>query len=269
MKRTTLFALFLSLSALTLASTAAEPIRALLITGGCCHDYYHQSRAITSGSRKIANIDWTVVLEGNGTTTHKAKIYEKADWAKGYDVVIHNECFARVTDVDWIHNITDAHADGVPAVVIHCAMHTYRDIEDNAWRQFLGVTSKHHEHQSEKKIVREAHDHPIMKHFPAEWTCKNDELYIIEKVWPKTTILANGIATGKKNLGEKHAGFWVNQWGNARVFGTTYGHSNTTFDDPVFIDTVTRGILWAADKLDDDGNPKPGYQIGKPKKIKK
>jgi hypothetical protein len=32
--------------------------------------------------------------------------------------------------------------------------------------------------------------------------------------------------------------------------------------DPVYLDLVTRGLLWACDKLDKDGKPKAGY--GKP-----
>ena len=32
--------------------------------------------------------------------------------------------------------------------------------------------------------------------------------------------------------------------------GTTYGHSDATFDDPVFIRMLARGILWAAGKED-------------------
>ncbi|MBL9199544.1 MAG: hypothetical protein JNL39_03515, partial [Opitutaceae bacterium] len=40
---------------------AAAPIRALLITGGCCHDYDLQSKAYIEGSKKFAAIAWTVV----------------------------------------------------------------------------------------------------------------------------------------------------------------------------------------------------------------
>ena len=29
-------------------------------------------------------------------------------------------------------------------------------------------------------------------------------------------------------------------------FGTTFGHSDETFQDPVFLNYVCRGILWAA-----------------------
>ena len=41
----------------------------------------------------------------------------------------------------------------------------------------------------------------------------------------------------------------ANTFGSARVFGTTYGHSDETFKDPVFIDLLARGLTWAASKL--------------------
>jgi type 1 glutamine amidotransferase len=49
---------------------------------------------------------------------------------------------------------------------------------------------------------------------------------------------------------KKHPVFWTNQYEKSRVFGTTYGHSNATFEDPVFVKTLGRGILWAAGKLE-------------------
>jgi type 1 glutamine amidotransferase len=38
---------------------------------------------------------------------------------------------------------------------------------------------------------------------------------------------------------------WVNGFGKARVFGTTFGHSDATFQDPVFLEMLSRGFLWA------------------------
>ena len=40
------------------------------------------------------------------------------------------------------------------------------------------------------------------------------------------------------------------------------GHSNTTMESPVYLDLVTRGLLWACDKLNEDGTPKAGYGPG-------
>ena len=69
---------------------------------------------------------------------------------------------------------------------------------------------------------------------------------MIEKVWPEKTVLA----TSKSEKTDKdHPVFWINKFGKARVFGTTYGHSNGTFEDAVFLKALTRGTLWAAGKL--------------------
>jgi type 1 glutamine amidotransferase len=44
---------------------------------------------------------------------------------------------------------------------------------------------------------------------------------------------------------------WVNQYGKTRVFCTTLGHNTATVADPRYLQLVTRGMLWACDKLDD------------------
>ncbi len=99
-----------------------------------------------------------------------------------------------------------------------------------------------------------------MAGFPSTWTSPRDELYVIEKVWPNTTVLA----TGKSERdGKTHAAFWAGNYGKARVFGTTFGHGSATFDDEVFIDTVTRGLLWATHRITPDGKPTAGYEARK------
>jgi type 1 glutamine amidotransferase len=224
---------------------AEQAIKALVITGGCCHNYEYQSKALTEGISKSVKVDWTVVNEGGNGTKAQISLYDNPDWAKGYDIVIHNECFADTTDEDYVKKITSAHKAGVPAMVIHCAMHTYRAAAFDDWRQFLGVTSKHHEHQSRYPVKIVAHDHPIMKGFKADWVTPMDELYIILKLWPTATALATSVS---EKSGEAQPVVWVNQYGEARVFGTTYGHSDDTFGDPVYIDLLTRGFKWATDK---------------------
>jgi len=263
-----LLAALLSIALLLGPAVAAQaeekpaPIKVLLITGGCCHDYAYQSRKLSAGSAAIARVEWKVLQDPRKGTKGKIDLYEKEDWAKGYDVVVHNECFANTTDEVYIRKITNAHKAGVPAVVIHCAMHTYRAARIDDWREFLGVTSTHHEHQSRYTVTPTDKKHPIMKHFPAEWKTPKDELYVVKKVWPNTRPLA---VSKSEKTGKAHPVFWVTKFGKARVFGTTFGHGSATFDDKVFIDTVTRGMLWACDKLGDDGKPKAGYAAVKKK----
>lgn len=240
------------LSALTISAkpekdAKEKPLKALLITGGCCHDYEFQSKALTLSSEAAANINWTVHNKGGKGTKAQIELYNDPSWAKAYDVVVHNECFAGTKDPAYIQKILAGHKDGTPAVVVHCAMHTYRAMETDDWRKFLGVTSKHHEHQSNYPVKIEKSDHPIMKKFPADWVTPKDELYIIEKTWPNTTVLA----TSKSEKSKKpQPVIWTNDYHGTRVFGTSYGHSNGTFGDQTFLDLLTNGILWSAGRLE-------------------
>ncbi|TWU04374.1 ThuA domain-containing protein [Stieleria varia] len=225
-------------------SLAQKPLSLLLITSGCCHDYDFQTKSMQLAFEKQGvEANWTVVNEGGTGTKAEIEFYNNPDWAKGFDVVIHNECFAGTTNPEYIRKVTSPHHAGVNAVVIHCAMHTYRDATIDDWREFLGVTSRRHEHQSNYEIKVVAADHPIMKSFPDGHKTAKDELYVIEKTWPNTTVLAT---SKSERDGKVYPVLWTNQYGKARVFGTTYGHSNETFQDQVFLDALVRGTVWAA-----------------------
>ena len=242
--------LFLLVSSLTASSPADESLKVLLVTGGCCHDYKFQTeKMMEAGKRNGLAIEWKVVNEGGTGTEAQIDLYDSPDWAEGFDVVIHNECFANTADPDYIRKITEAHKKGAHSVVIHCAMHTYRAAKIDDWREFLGVTSRHHEHQSNYPVRVVAKEHPIMKGFPKDYVTPRDELYIIKHVWPKTKTLA---VSYSEKTEEPQPVFWVNEYGKARVFGTTYGHSNATFSDEVFQDTLMRGVLWAAGRLTEE-----------------
>jgi type 1 glutamine amidotransferase len=226
---------------------SGRPLKALIITGGCCHNYKFQSEALKEALTKAADVEVTVVNEGGTGTRAEIDFYKNRDWAAPYDVVIHNECFADTTNEDYIKSITATHKAGKPAMVIHCAMHTYRAAKFDDWREFLGVTSRHHEHMSNYPVKSAAKDHPIMKDFPETWTTPKDELYIIEKVWPKTTPLATSVS---EKTGKEQPVIWVSDYNGTRVFGTTYGHSDETFRDPVFLNLLGRAFVWSAGKLE-------------------
>jgi type 1 glutamine amidotransferase len=241
-----LLSVVLLLSAAPARGADPEPLKLLLVTGGCCHDYPFQALAMREAFKEAGvSVQWTVVNEGGKGTRAMIDLYDNPEWAEGFDVVIHNECFADTDDADYIRKITKPHAAGANAVVIHCAMHTYRSAKIDDWRELLGVTSRRHEHQSRYGVDVTSTDHPIMAGFPSDYRSAMDELYIIEKVWPNTEVLAT--STSEKT-GEKQPVFWTNRYGKGRVFGTTYGHSEETFRDPVFLRTLVRGTLWAADR---------------------
>ena len=170
------------------ADEATAPIKALLVTGGCCHDYPFQTRQyIQAAKDRGVDVEGTVVMEG-GTGTSA-------------------------------------------------------EIDD--WREFLGVTSRRHEHQSLYEVVVAGDGHWITANIPEGYKTPMDELYVIEKVWPNTQVLAT--STSEKT-NESHPVIWTNTYGEARVFGTTYGHSVDTFSDATFLDVIVRGLQWAAER---------------------
>ncbi|MFM9961311.1 MAG: discoidin domain-containing protein [Planctomycetaceae bacterium] len=241
--------LILTQTSLRAADKPVPPLRALLITGGCCHDYDAQKEIIAKGLQLRANIDVTVVRQGESSTTAKIPLYEAKEWSQGFDVVIHDECFADVKDQAWVDNILKPHRDGLPGVVIHCAMHCYRDGRDE-WFKFCGVTSRMHGAAYPHEVLNRDAAHPIMSGWGAAWANPAGELYWIEKVWPTAHPLASA---KNRERGTEEVCVWTNEYGEkkTRVFGTTLGHHNETVSDPKFLDLLTRGTLWACGKLDD------------------
>lgn len=239
------------------AADEPKPIRALLVTGGCCHDYAKQKEILTQGISARAPVQWTIVHEGGASLDHKVSIYSKSDWAKPFDVVVHDECFADVKDKEFVEAILKPHHEGVAAVNLHCAMHSYRT-GTNMWFDFVGLTSTGHGPQLPIEITFQDEKHPITRGLSG-WTTIKEELYNNKKIGESTVPLAQG-----KQGNTQAAVVWVNTYGKGRVFGTTLGHNNETVADARYLDLLTRGLLWACDKLQADGTPKTGYAAPKP-----
>lgn len=246
------------------APSSTKPLRALMVCGGCCHDYEAQKKILSEGITARANVEWTIVHEGIPSPGHDARdvrvsIYEKPDWWKGYDVVVHNECFGAVADDKFVENIAAAHKAGVPGVFLHCSTHSYRAATTDEWRMAIGMTSHSHEKKRDLEVEVVNGQHPVMIGFPTKWHDAQDELYKNEKVWPNVTPLAKAYGQDTK---QDHFVIWVNVYNDTRTFTTTLGHDDATMSDPVYLDLVTRGLLWSCGKLNDDGTPKAGYGPG-------
>ncbi|MCW1885391.1 ThuA domain-containing protein [Luteolibacter flavescens] len=255
------------LGAFTLSAHAQQPkpLKVMLITGGCCHDYKTQTEILKKGLEERINVTVDQVHVDDGSTKPALPIYGNPDYAAGYDLVIHDECAADVKDVETVKGVLKPHIDGTPAVALHCAMHSYRVGEihrkatkedDKMWFDLLGLQSSRHGQQKPIEIKFTDTAHPVTKG-AKDWTTVNEELYNNVDVH-KT---ASPLATGKQD-GEKDAVVvWTNLYGpkKTRVFATTIGHNNDTVGDARYLDLVAKGVLWATDKLDAQGRPKAGF----------
>lgn len=263
-----LFSLFASAS--LVFAGPAKPIRALLIAGGCCHDYENQKRIISEGLSQRFPVEWTIIhdvnmVDGKDTAAvkdHLSSAYAKEDWAKGFDVVVHDDCYGAIKDQELIARISKAHKDGVPAVFLHCAMHSYRTAENaDLWRELIGVKSVFHEKAAVMEVKPVEAKHPVMVGFPATWSTPDpDELYRVEKLWDTATVLGSVYSTQAK---AENPVIWVNKVGDVRTFSTSLGHTTKTVEATEYLDLVGRGLLWVCGKLEADGKPSAGYEAPK------
>ena len=235
------------------AQESAKPIRALLVIGGCCHDYAKQKDILADGIKARANIEVTVAYDPDKGQGHLNPVYQSPEWAKNFDVVIHDECSANVKDKQIVDRILDPHREGLPAVLLHCGMHCYRVPKSDEWFKFTGLSTASHGAQKPIEITFNQ-SNPITKNLK-NWTTINEELYKEDKLHSTATSLAKG-QQGKDN----YVCVWTNMYNDkTRVFSTTLGHNNETVADPRYLDLVTNGLLWATGHLTDAGAPAPGY----------
>ncbi|MEX2601240.1 MAG: ThuA domain-containing protein [Balneolaceae bacterium] len=241
--------LILILFLIQLSCTAQEqPIRALLVTGGGWHDYETQERLLTEGiSERLGDqIEWTIVHEGDGEPDYHVSIFQEENWAEGYDVVVHNTGFGRVTDPDYVEQFVRYH-QGTPAVLIHASIHSYRYAEPaDPWFDFMGFQSMFHEGQRSFEVENIAESHPVMAGFPETWNSPADEVYVVEQIRGDIVPLAR--AYGEETE-EYHPVAWTHEYNGTNVFATTLGHNNETFEDAHFLDMIANGVLWATGRL--------------------
>ena len=255
----------------------SKPIRALLITGGCCHDYAQQKDLLKKGIEARANVVIDQVHTDDKTTRPPLAILGNPEYAKGYDLVIHDECAADVSDPAIVEDVLKPHRDGIPGVNLHCAMHSYRigkptdpvslGTPHGFWFEYLGLQSSGHGHQKPISIHFEETTGGIT-HGVGDWTTVQEELYNNIHVFDSAKVVARGKQTVTRRDGTEQTNesvvAWTNEYGShgTRVFSTTIGHNNQTVEDSRYLDFVTRGVLWATGHLNADGTPAKGFGPG-------
>lgn len=92
-----------------------------------------------------------------------------------------------------------------------------------------------------------APDHECMHGVPNPWT-RTDEWYNFRDVQPDLTVLAKVDESTYEGgeMGEDHPIIWCHEFDGGRSFYTAIGHAPEAYTDPIFIEHVRRGILWAA-----------------------
>src|SRR5437867_13285074 len=191
------------------ANTA--PIRVLLITGGCCHEYAKQKDVLKQGLEQRANIVVTQVHTDDASTKPPLAILGNPDYAKNFDVVLHDECGSDNSDPAQVEAVLKPHRAGLPGVNLHCAMHSYRIGNPNdpvtpgtphgLWFEYLGLQSSGHGPQ-EPIAIQFVDPRVAMTRGLENWSTGKEELYNNIHVFESATPLARGKQVVKKGAGE-------------------------------------------------------------------
>jgi type 1 glutamine amidotransferase len=279
MKLRTLLALTALVGLTSTLAAEQKPLRVLIVAGGCCHDYANQKEFLKKGIEARVNATVEVAYDPTKSTKPLFELFKNPDWGKNYDVVVHDECAADITDQAYVANIVNAHKNGLPAVNLQCAMHSYRwgnyrepvkaGADNASWFEMLGLQSTGHGPQQPIAIAFTDKDSPIVKGL-ADWTTVNEELYNNVQI-----LTAKTLAKGTQKIPERKdkkgkvtpaqevtaVVVWTNEFGpkKTRIFSTTIGHNNATVEDARYLDLVARGLLWSVGKLEADGKASAGF----------
>jgi hypothetical protein len=221
-------------------------MKALIITTqGVYHNYRQQTWILAHRIAEQANVRFDVSLSETGR-------WQTTDYSEGYDVLIYNFCLANNTNADLIANMRrQTEQLGVPALVIHCSMHSFRDTE--LWWPLLGLKTTAHEPLRPLTLAKRA-PHPITAGIPDNWTLTEDELYI------NLEFDGQPLLTSRGEDGRDHVTAWLAYPGGTPVFGTTLGHSEDTIKNPPFQRMLANALLHVTGNLSPDGTPRAGME---------
>lgn len=234
-----------------------RPIKALLIAGGCCHDYEAQHKILSEGIQARANIRVDAYVSLSKSPNPPLPLYDDPNWAAGYDLIIHDECAAANRDSNVVENVLNVHKT-IPAVHLHCAMHSFRGSNNTDWCKHIGLKSTRHGPHLPVSVEVVDQAHPIVKNL-SDWTTGKEELYNNEELFSATPLLA-GTQTYQrdgKEIVDSAIVAWINTEHGARSFSTSLGHYNEVVASEQYLELVSRGALWACDKLDDTAYLQP------------
>ncbi len=227
-------------------------IKALLITDGGYHNYPVLNPIITTKVSELVNVEFTV--------KKGVEPLKDAKFADGFDIVAYNFCFSEEKNKDLIENALRTAREGKPTMLIHCAMHTF--MASDEWTDCCGMRTRRHDPYRAFSVIKVSKNHPITQTLPDQFPTPGDELYQTIKLGDRSTPLLIGKADQAKI---DHVVAWVSTYGKGKVFATTLGHDVKTTNLPVYHRLLANGLLWACEKLDEKGQPLPGYAAPKSK----
>jgi type 1 glutamine amidotransferase len=240
------------------AADAAEPLKALFVTGGGYHDYHKLTPILTAGMAKHANATFDVKMCDK--PEQLIDLLKDPKLGEGYDVIVYDMCHADIYGDDWIANAKRVTKEGKPTLMVHCAMHCFwKGRKDSTWGECCGLYTNYHEKYAPFAVTATEPKGAIVKFWPESFKTEGDELYHNVKFPFPDADSSVALLSAKDPKGVDQVVAWTHLFGKGKVFGTTLGHDTKTAETDEYHHLLANGLLWVTGKLGDDGQPLAGY----------
>lgn len=130
-------------------------------------------------------------------------------------------------------------------VGIHCA--TCTEYSWNWYGGMIGTYFDDHPEIQEATLRIQDTTHLSTKELPLTWV-KTDEWYNFKSPlpdWSNVLITIDEASYQGGTMGADHPISWYHEYDGGRVFYTALGHTIETYTDPLFLEHLMGGILWA------------------------
>lgn len=129
-------------------------------------------------------------------------------------------------------------------------VHAAADCEYD-WPWYNGLVGAYfaaHPAQQDATLNVLNHKHLSTKHLPKEWIRK-DEWYNFKSVAKGLKVLITldeqSYDPGKEKMGSYHPAAWYRNYDGGRAFYTALGHTEASYEDPLFLQHLLGGIKYA------------------------
>ncbi|WP_346236102.1 ThuA domain-containing protein [Niabella insulamsoli] len=234
-KRIAIFAIVI-VAGLSISFTPPRP-KVLLMTK--TNGFYHSS--IPKGIETIQKLG---AENGFEVVATKDSALFNASNLKQYAAIIFLNTTGTLFNEDQKAAIQQYIHNGGGFVGIHAATDT-----EYGWpwyNKMIGAWFDSHPKQQEAKLLVKDKKHPATRHLPSVWERK-DEWYNFKNINPDINILIaidESSYEGGKN-GKVHPMSWYHSFEGGRVFYTGLGHTDASYDEPLFLKHLLGGIKYA------------------------
>ena len=160
--------------------------------------------------------------------------------------------------------------DGKGFVAIHTAAVTMTNFPEYG-EMIGGFFVNHPWNVFDAPVVNERPDSPIAKHLPKEFLMRDEmyqykDPYSRDKVDVLLRLDARHLDLDNKNVQRTDGDFpiaWTKTYGKGRVFTSSLGHSDASWDDPRVQTLYLEAIKWVLRQTDDAVKPHPGAPLAK------